>query len=58
MKFHIVNVCADLVDVQMPCLVYFPQRLDFDIYPSHPGYMPVALSAQELIRLVRLFWKE
>ena len=57
-KFHIVNACAGLVDVRRPCLVYFPQRLDFDIHPSHPGYMPVALFAQELVRRARLFWKE
>jgi len=60
-KFHIVNACAGLVDVRKPCLVYFPQELDstiFGIHPSHPGYMPMALFAQELVRRARLFWKE
>ena len=54
-----MNTCAG--DVRRPCLVYFPQELGstiFDIHPSHPGYMPMALFAQELVRRARLFWKE
>ena len=61
MKFHIVNASAGLVDVQRPCLVQFLQGLDstiFDIHLSHPGYMPMALFAQELVRRARIFWKE
>ena len=60
-KFHIVNACAGLVDFRRPCLVHFPQGLDstiFDIDPSNPGYGPMALFAQELVRRARLFWKE
>ena len=56
-----MNACSGLVDVRRPCLAYFPQGLDshiFDIHPSHPGYMPMALFAQELVRRTRLFWKE
>jgi len=55
------NLGAGLVDVRRPCLVYFPQGLDstiLDIHPSRPGYMPMALFAQELVRRARLFWKE
>ena len=60
-KFHIVNACAGLVDVRRPCLVYFPQGLESticDIHPSHSGYMPMALFAQELVRRAQFFWKK
>ena len=60
-KLHVLCACTCFKDFRQPCATHFPSGLDMSILnipPSHPGYRPMALFAQEVVRQAQYFWKE
>ena len=58
-KFHVIHACIKLDHARQPCAPHFPCGIDLamlDIPPCHPGYEPMALFAQEVVRRARVFW--